>query len=117
MKHYDGETPYTTIQIDDHDHDHDDSSTEVDETVDLNEKDYMQPHEAAPSRKTGWLEEVRQYRWMIEIFLLVAIIFLLLEKQWSHQHGKDHYFEGAGDLTGFAPECTLTSIITPPCLC
>ncbi|KAI0004756.1 hypothetical protein F4779DRAFT_599326 [Xylariaceae sp. FL0662B] len=78
------------------------SSTDVEETLDLNEKDYMQT--SAPSQKGGFLSALKTHRWLIDTFLLVVILFLLLEKQLTHHHGKDHYFEGGGDLTGFAPE-------------
>ncbi len=92
--------PYDSIHIDDHD----DSSTEVDETVDLNEKDYLRP------RRTSWLAIMKEYSWVLNVFLLLVVIVLLLDGGW-HKHGKDHYFEGAGDLTGFAPECELVHII------
>lgn len=94
------DSPYESVKIEDHDHD--DSSTDVAETIDLNEKDYVQPSRA--SWLESWLATLREYGWLIHAFLLLVIIVLLLDRGF-HQHGKDHYFEGAGDLTGFAPEC------------
>lgn len=90
-------------------HEEDDSSsTDVDlEALDLNEKDYM--HEAAATRagqnqgKGRFLAVLKEYWWLVDGFLLVVIIMLLLGNGWG-SHGKDHFFEGAGDLTGFAPE-------------
>lgn len=90
-------------------HEEDDSSsTDVDlEALDLSEKDYM--HEATTSRarkdheKSGFLAVLKEYWWLIDMFLLAVIIVLLLGSGWG-SHGKDHFFEGAGDLTGFAPE-------------
>ncbi|KAI1378172.1 hypothetical protein F4677DRAFT_385256 [Hypoxylon crocopeplum] len=90
-----------------HEEDHDDSSsTDVDlEALDLNEKDYM--HSTAATRtgnedqKTGFLTVLKEHWWLVDTFLLVVIIVLLLG---GPSHGKSHYFEGAGDITGFAPE-------------
>ncbi|KAI1761478.1 hypothetical protein GGR53DRAFT_27207 [Hypoxylon sp. FL1150] len=91
-------------------HEEDDSSsTDVDlEALDLNEKDYMH-EEAAPTRagqsqrKSGFSAVLKEHWWLVDGFLLVIIIVLLLGNGWG-SHGKDHFFEGAGDLTGFAPE-------------
>lgn len=94
--------PYDSIRIEDHD----DSSTEVDETIDLNEKDYI--HQ---SRASSWFGALKEYGWLIHAFLLLVIIVLLLDKG-LHQHGKDHYFEGGGDLAGFAPECSSIPILS-----
>lgn len=87
-------------------HEEDDSSsTDVDlEALDLNEKDYMTSSRPGNrNEKSGFLAVLKEYRWLIDTFLLVVIIVLLLGNGWG-RHGKDHFFEGAGDLTGFAPE-------------
>lgn len=89
--------PYDSVRIEDHD----DSSTEVD-TIDLAEKGY------APPRKTSWLSALKEYGWILHVFLLLVIIVLLMD---GHKHGKNHYFEGAGDLTGFAPECVFLELL------
>ncbi|KAI1777962.1 hypothetical protein F4818DRAFT_408567 [Hypoxylon cercidicola] len=93
----------TTVREED-----DSSSTDVDlEALDLNEKDYM--HETATPRsgkdqeKGGMLAVLKEYWWLVDTFLLFVIIVLLMGNGWG-SHGKDHFFEGAGDLTGFAPE-------------
>ncbi|KAI1658255.1 hypothetical protein F4813DRAFT_357866 [Daldinia decipiens] len=90
------------------DEDRDDSSsTDVDlEALDLNEKDYM--HESATSwtgssEKSTFLAILKEHRWLIDTFLLVVIVLLLLGGDFR-RHGREHFFEGGGDLTGFAPE-------------
>ena len=90
-------SPYDTVRTDDHD----DSSTEVSETIDLNEKDYLHSER---KKKTSWLAALKDYGWLVNAFLLLVVIVLQLDGGW-HKHGRDHYFEGGGDLTGFAPEC------------
>ncbi|RYP74715.1 hypothetical protein DL769_003974 [Monosporascus sp. CRB-8-3] len=97
MKDDHGSSPYETTRIEDHD----DSSTEFDETIDLNDKDYMSTGSHPTKRR--WLAALREHGWLVNAVLLLVIIVQLVEKGW-HKHGKDHYFEGAGDLTGFAPE-------------
>ena len=89
------DSSYNTVHIDDHD----DSSTEVSDTIDLNEKDYLHNER----KKTSWVTALKDYGWLINAFLLLVVIVLQMGGGW-HKHGRDHYFEGAGDLTGFAPE-------------
>ncbi|KAI1477886.1 hypothetical protein F4774DRAFT_388028 [Daldinia eschscholtzii] len=90
-----------------HEEDRDDSSsTDVDlEALDLNEKDYM--HESTPltgtSGKSEFLAILKEHRWLIDTFLLVVIVLLLLGGDFR-RHGREHFYEGGGDLTGFAPE-------------
>jgi hypothetical protein len=91
-----GQSPYQGVHIEDLD----ESRTDV-ETIDLNEKDYLHMHQP---RRDGWLTTLKSHRWLLDTVLLLVVIALLLEKGWS-THGKSHYFEGAGDITGFAPEC------------
>lgn len=92
----------STVREEDQD---DSSSTDVDlEALDLNEKDYMHGDASrSRSNKSGFLAALKEHRWIIDTFLLMVIIVLLLGNDWG-RHGKDHFFEGAGDLTGFAPE-------------
>ncbi|RYP77316.1 hypothetical protein DL770_007083 [Monosporascus sp. CRB-9-2] len=97
MKDDHGSSPYENTRIEDND----DSSTEFDETIDLNDKDYMPTSSYLTKRR--WLAALRDHGWLVNAVLLLVIIVQLIEKGW-HKHGKDHYFEGAGDLTGFAPE-------------
>ncbi|KAI1408817.1 hypothetical protein F5Y13DRAFT_194066 [Hypoxylon sp. FL1857] len=97
---------YRTLNvIPEEDHD-DSSSTDVDlEALDLNEKDYM--HGATSRTETekdsGFFVVLKEYWWLVDTFLLVVIIVLVLGNSWGRR-GRDHFFEGAGDLTGFAPE-------------
>ncbi|KAI8966711.1 hypothetical protein F5Y11DRAFT_660 [Daldinia sp. FL1419] len=90
------------------DEDRDDSSsTDVDlEALDLNEKDYMHETETSwtgAGGKNVVLAIIKENRWLIDTFLLVLIVLLLLGGDFR-RHGRAHLFEGAGDLTGFAPE-------------
>jgi hypothetical protein len=84
----------------------DDLELHVEEVIDLDEKDYM--HTAPPrSRRTRVLELLNRCRWIIDGFLVALIIVLLVDRQWDGQtKEKDAQFEGAGDVTGFAPQCT-----------
>ena len=70
----------------------------VSDTIDLNEKDYLH----SERKKTSWVPALKDYGWLINAFLLLVVIVLQMGR--GHKHGRDHYFEGAGDLTGFAPE-------------
>ncbi|KAI1489094.1 hypothetical protein F5X96DRAFT_642251 [Biscogniauxia mediterranea] len=95
-------SPYHSIRAEDHD----DSSTDVEETIDLNEKDgdYMQDPSSSPwSKRRQMLAAFKEHRWLIDTFLLLVIVALLLEKSWASR-GQNHFFEGAGDITGFAPQ-------------
>lgn len=57
------------------------------------------------SSRGGFLATMKEHRWLIDTGLLAMIIFLLLFRP---QRGRGHFWEGAGDLTGFAPECELS---------
>ncbi|CAJ2506774.1 Uu.00g079600.m01.CDS01 [Anthostomella pinea] len=84
-----------------HAEDHDDSVTDVEETLDLNEKDYM--HHSERPKANQVLTALKSHRWLVDTFLLLVVIALLLEKNWAHC-SNNHFFEGAGDVTGFAPQ-------------
>ncbi|KAI8626110.1 hypothetical protein F5Y19DRAFT_448039 [Xylariaceae sp. FL1651] len=84
-----------------HAEDDEDSSTEVNDTIDLNEKDYL--HVSPRSKKSEFLAAFKAHRWLVDTFLLVVIVALLLEKSWARRRNY-HYFEGAGDITSFAPQ-------------
>ncbi|KAI2631035.1 hypothetical protein GGR54DRAFT_182458 [Hypoxylon sp. NC1633] len=84
----------------------DSSDTNLEEALDLNEKDYM--HSVVSTRTMKEKENklraaFKEYWWLVDTLLLVVIIVLMLGRPGS-QHGKSHYFEGAGDVTGFAPQ-------------
>ncbi|KAI1338257.1 hypothetical protein F5Y15DRAFT_388199 [Xylariaceae sp. FL0016] len=91
----------------------DDSNTDVDETIDLNEKDYM--HSQTRSKHSQILAAVKKHRWLIDTFLLLVIVALLFEKSWASKRN-NHYYEGAGDITGFAPQFSqqITSFSPDP---
>ncbi|KAI0834882.1 hypothetical protein F5Y06DRAFT_306482 [Hypoxylon sp. FL0890] len=97
---------YRTLNvIPEEDHD-DSSSTDVDlEALDLNEKDYMHGATSRTGKEEdgGLFATLKEYWWLVDTFLLVIIIVLVLGNSWGRR-GKDHFFEGAGDLTGFAPQ-------------
>lgn len=99
---------YQTLSTVHEESDHDDSSSSTDvdlEALDLNEKDYLHDSgmdgEQRGERKSGLLAILKEYWWLGNTFLLMVIIVLLLD---GPSHGRKHYFEGAGDITGFAPE-------------
>lgn len=52
-------------------------------------------------------DKVRPFRWLIEAGLVAVIVLLLVDRM-----GGEGY-EGAGDVTGFAPECKSPSEETP----
>ncbi|KAH9898989.1 hypothetical protein F4778DRAFT_741851 [Xylariomycetidae sp. FL2044] len=106
-------TPTFYQHVLDHDHDHDrdddESNTDVEEAMaDLNEKDYLHTTSSSSSkrrrRQNQCLAAFKEHRWLIDTFLLLVIVALLFEKSWRHKGANEHLFEGAGDLTGFAPE-------------
>ncbi|KAI5867933.1 hypothetical protein GGS23DRAFT_2514 [Durotheca rogersii] len=110
---------YRTLQTvreeEEEEHQRDDASsssssttTDVDlEALDFAEKDYMHGpavlRMSKPERESGFFTLLKEYWWIFNTFLLLVIIVLLMDKSWSRR-GKEHYFEGAGDITGFVPE-------------
>ncbi|ORY68520.1 uncharacterized protein BCR38DRAFT_335865 [Pseudomassariella vexata] len=60
-------------------------------------------HGQLQPRRARVLAAVRKHRWLLDTFLLLVILGLLLDKK-SSQKEKSHEFEGAGDITGFAPK-------------
>jgi hypothetical protein len=111
---------YDSLRADDHD----DLDAEIGETVDLDleEKDYIsQPMRSRPQRA---LAAISRYRWLLDVFLIIIIIGLLVDRQWVRQldhdatgssknagstkgagSSKETLFQGNGDVTGFAPRC------------
>lgn len=53
----------------------------------------------------GLWEEVKRWRWIVEVVLIIVMIELLIEGRWSKLVHHDHRYELGGDLTGFAPHC------------
>ncbi|KAI1359731.1 hypothetical protein F5Y08DRAFT_69549 [Xylaria arbuscula] len=70
--------------------------TEIDDL--LNERDYLQA--SSQSRKGRLLTVLKRYRWLLDVFLVLVIIALLLERFWH----RNSNLEGNGDVTGFAPQ-------------
>ncbi|KAI0017574.1 hypothetical protein F4780DRAFT_755101 [Xylariomycetidae sp. FL0641] len=91
---------YRSIRAEDHD-DNDDSSFGEAETIVLSEKDYRQS--PPPSMTRQFLSGLLEYRFLVDTFLLVVIVALLFERHWAHR-SNNHFYEGAGDMTGFAPQ-------------
>lgn len=49
-------------------------------------------------------DRIKPFRWLVEVGLVGIILLLLVDKMGGEE------YEGAGDITGFAPECKWTSI-------
>ncbi|KAK6864834.1 hypothetical protein PG990_005727 [Apiospora arundinis] len=92
---------YESLRADDND--------DVLSDLDVFEKDYIQQPRPRRDRVIAALR-IQPYRWLLDIVLLLAVIGLLVERH--HRGGAaaaecqsaDHRYEGAGDLTGFAPQ-------------
>ncbi|KAI8948280.1 hypothetical protein F4801DRAFT_557793 [Xylaria longipes] len=82
-----------------HVEDDDDSDANVDDF--LTQRDYLPTQ--SRSKKTRLLVAFRTHRWLVDVFLLLVIIILLLEKSWTPRRNY-HYYEANGDITGFAPQ-------------
>ncbi|KAI0805199.1 hypothetical protein GGR55DRAFT_655735 [Xylaria sp. FL0064] len=82
-------------------HSEDDDNLDTDVVDLLHERDYLQT--PPQSKKTWFLSMFKAYRWLVDTFLLLVIAALLLEKNWTHRRNH-HYFEGNGDIAGFAPQ-------------
>ncbi|KAI0541797.1 hypothetical protein GGR58DRAFT_387136 [Xylaria digitata] len=82
-----------------HAEDDDDSDTEVDDLLD--ERDYLRV--SSQSKRAQFFSVLKAQRWLLDIFLLLVIVALLLERSWPHRPG-EHCFEENGDITGFAPQ-------------
>jgi|SRR5690242_2111363 len=82
--------------------DHSESSTEVGDWDDGNS---VRPR---MTRRRIFLARLKRYRWLLDTTLLLIIIGLLVEKRWTHDHGRQ--YELTGDITGFAPECKKSRI-------
>ncbi|KAJ8126842.1 hypothetical protein O1611_g6796 [Lasiodiplodia mahajangana] len=89
----------TNYYYNNHIRDEDDSGTEVDDL--LNEGDYVQT--PLQPKRGQFFAIFKAHRWVVDVFLLLVTIALLLER--SLIRGPNHhYFEGNGDVTGFAPQ-------------
>ncbi|KAK5627583.1 hypothetical protein RRF57_003298 [Xylaria bambusicola] len=64
----------------------------------LNERDYLQT--SSQSKQTRLLTLLSKYRWIVDVFLVLVIITLLLDKFLR----RSPEFEGNGDIVGFAPQ-------------
>ncbi|KAI1122526.1 hypothetical protein F5Y10DRAFT_253832 [Nemania abortiva] len=87
---------YHNIHVED---DEADSGTEIDDL--LTERDYVQT--SSQSKGKRLITIFKAHRWAVDTFLLLVIVALLLEKRLAHGRNY-HYFEGNGDITGFAPQ-------------
>ncbi|KAK8049891.1 hypothetical protein PG994_011621, partial [Apiospora phragmitis] len=98
-----GSKQYDSLRADDND--------DVLSDLDVFEKDYFQQPRPRHERVLAALQ-LQPYRWLIDIVLVLAVIGLLVERH--HRGGAgagsgqapEHRYEGAGDLTGFAPRFT-----------
>lgn len=81
----------------------------------VEEGDYMHSRpmrrRRSSSSRGGFLAAMKEHRWLIDTGLLAMIIFLLLFRP---QRGREHFWEGAGDLTGFAPEFSQKIVTFTP---
>lgn len=83
----------------------------VGETIDLDEKDYIQG--PVRSRRTRAFGVLRRFRWLIDGVLLAFILMLLADRQWAvKREEKQTQLEGTGDVTGFAPQCRWSLLFT-----
>ncbi|KAI0399910.1 hypothetical protein F4802DRAFT_530725 [Xylaria palmicola] len=78
--------------------DDDDSDTEVDDLLD--DKDYMEA--PSSSKKALWISAFQANRWIVEIFLVLVIVALLLERGRTIRRNHAEH-EGNDDITGFVP--------------
>lgn len=89
----------------------DDLDAHIEDTIDLDEKDYLNTP-PRPPRRTRAVELLRRYRWMIDGFLVALVIMLLLDRHWTRDEPvKEIQNEGGGDITGFAPRCKSPRIV------
>ena len=56
------------------------------------------------TRRNQFRSMLSSWRWLLDTALLLVIVGLLLDRRW--QDPRHARFEGAGDLTGFAPRGT-----------
>ncbi|KAK0721016.1 hypothetical protein B0H67DRAFT_577952 [Lasiosphaeris hirsuta] len=97
---------YESVEhIDDHDHGEAGSTTEVDESLMGDEKQWHHSRPTRRSRPSRWafLFKFSSWRWIVDTSLLVVIIYLLLRDQ-SRQQSANQLWEVGGDFTGVAPK-------------
>lgn len=97
---------YQSVKADERD-EVDDLEMHIDDTIDLDEKDYM--HMAPPpTRRARVLGVLNRFRWVIDGLLVALLVMLLVDRQWGGGKAPKEtqaQYEGAGDVTGFAPRC------------
>ncbi|KAI1878146.1 uncharacterized protein JN550_000328 [Neoarthrinium moseri] len=103
---------YQSLRPDDRD-EIDDLDAHIDDHIDLDEKDYL--HTPRRSRRAKILEALNRYRWVIDGVLIGLIVMLLLDRHWDwRSNGEDEGLEGAGDVTGFAPQFSQKIVTFSP---
>lgn len=93
MKSERNANPYRSLDVGDDE----DFRTEIDDL--LNDRDYLQA--SSQPKKARLLKEFKKYQWLLDIFLILVIIALLLDKFWH----RNLDLEVNGDIVGFAPKC------------
>jgi len=93
---------YETVHIEEHD----DSSTEVDESLLGDEKQWEQDGLARGRSRRTCLSRLAPLRWVIDTLLLCAILGLLIRDQLRKQPANQWDF--GGDFTGVGPRCRLS---------
>lgn len=89
--------------------DHDESSTEVDESLMGDEKQWDGEHIQSLSkrqRRNRCLSALSSCRWIVDTLLLLVIIGLLVREQLRKLPVNPWDF--TGDMTGVGPRCTLS---------
>ncbi|KAH8666841.1 hypothetical protein BX600DRAFT_436220 [Xylariales sp. PMI_506] len=89
------------------------SSAEFDEAIELGDADYAVS--GRHSKRCGGLKSFAAYRWLLDIFLLLVILGLLLER-WQASQQKGNAYEVAGDVIGFHPQFSVTKPDADHCL-
>ncbi|GKT41442.1 oxidase ustYa [Colletotrichum spaethianum] len=90
---------------------HDDSMTDVSVSLLSDDGKQWKRADVEDGRRTTQLSRCartcsffRRWRWLVDTFMLLAIVGLLLERRGLQSTPRDKRLEPVGDLTGFAPE-------------
>ncbi|KAI4596609.1 hypothetical protein KJ359_005365 [Pestalotiopsis sp. 9143b] len=106
---------YQSVKADERD-EVDDLEMHIDDTIDLDEKDYM--HMAPPpTRRARVLGVLNRFRWVIDGLLVALLVMLLVDRQWGGGKAPKEtqaQHEGAGDVTGFAPRFSQKIVTFKP---
>ncbi|KAK9418734.1 hypothetical protein SUNI508_07754 [Seiridium unicorne] len=103
---------YQSVREDERD-EIDDLDAHIEDTIDLDEKDYI--HTPRKSKRRQALDLLRRYRWVIDGFLVALVVMLLVDRQWTGKsQQKEEKLEGAGDVSGFAPRFTQKIVTFQP---